>query len=277
VVSWEALRHAGGRRIFFAMGMGFAATILPYAIYLVVTRQWDAYWNFNWWLNMNIGYRVRAGFPFWLSFRRDFFIWIMAGVGLLLALMDARKNKEAAFFIFAGMVLAATFFFIPVVYRHYLLPLVPFVAILAARMLKPMPRPLRWGFLSLAVALFGLGFWTEPIKQNTRQIAAVERILAETAPDERVFALHYPINLFRPDTGFFWFGFQPNNVRDTWAKRQGETPDDYKAIFQKKPAVVVALEERFRHPILKDFYDDSGEYVLYRERVVRVYLRKPGL
>jgi hypothetical protein len=274
VVTLDALHSAFGRLRFGIMGLAFFAALIPYAFYLLVTGQFETYVLFNWWLNMNLDHH--AGFiePLRLSFRRDFLIWLLAGVGLVVLFARHRRRWATISFGVVALGLFAHLLLIPVVYRHYLLPIVPFFGVLAALALGWLPRALAWATVGAGIVLFCVGFSVESFKDNHEGLRAVRTVYEKTTANDQIFNLDYPLNLFRADMDFFWFGFQPNNVRDTWYRRIGKTPDDMKAIFNNRPAMVMALGHKSRHPVLKDFYEDTGATIRYKRRTVRIYQRR---
>lgn len=144
--------------------------------------------------------------------------WLLFISSLTVALVSFRRQRLPALFAFLGSSMLALLWFLPFISRAYILPLYPLLAIPAAATLHAITRrtPRRWSAgLIIGISVFISFMSWRLISGSTNggyqdQIAAVQHVIAQTNPAERVYDGNNYFNLFRPDLHYFWYALDEN-------------------------------------------------------------------
>lgn len=247
----------------------FAASILPFCIYLVFTGALSNYILFNWKIHMNLLERVSASAWLARSFKMNAFFWIFYAAGLIYAV-----RTKAYWLALFSVALLGSLFMVKTQTPQYMLMATPLMAIISAYSLNRIFSDKR--LLGLLIAC-GIAYPSYLLATNTidnhRQLEKIDYIVSLTGPDEYVYDSNVIVNLFRKDLDFFWYTGTPQaGVLATYQHMTGYRYDKYKLIDEKKPRVITSRYiENMDDERIADHYVRSD---VYRDLFVRARREK---
>jgi 4-amino-4-deoxy-L-arabinose transferase and related glycosyltransferases of PMT family len=226
---------------------GLLFLILPtlYLCYLIYTNSLSEYITLSWLLNLKIthGHPISLDLPF--AIKSSLFLWIPFLIGSYYALY----NKTLWPMLFLALTLNSVYFLVICHLIEYMLPALPFTAIIAAYGLSKMFNSYKALMLIIIVFPVGLafvrGFRTPTLIPISAQLKKMDYVLAHTNQNDYVLD-NCEINIFRNDPGFIWFGIC--NLIDAYNKITPYTYDVYQIIETKNQSLLtLPALPKYRH------------------------------
>ncbi|MDH5325892.1 MAG: glycosyltransferase family 39 protein [Gammaproteobacteria bacterium] len=244
---------------FFYYWLAFAATVLPYALYLLLNDQFSTYITFNWLLNMKFSHTFSPVSGVLAIYQKNTLVWLFFIVGV--ACMEKGVMREILFLVLALM---GSLLMVKAPYPQYYMMFLPLVAVVAALGARRMFQyPVHYGIAAVvasALPIFVLATQVV-LKNNSKELAKIEYVRSNTKPDDFIYDGEIYFNLFRRDIDYFWFSVRPGV--GGLATYQSITPysyDVYESIRKYKPALISLNYLDKDMPIIKNNYFQSDKY-----------------
>ncbi len=244
-------------------GAAVLAPVLPYALYLLATRQLETFLFYNFTFN-TLYYRLR-GWELYKLVNNVGTLYkynvIVVALFFYATFFLPKQRREWELLVFIAGVLGFTL----LTGRHnpqYYILAFPFMAVLAARGFWSVfrPRPVMAALLLLLVVYGPLdryyGYLVAKTDTNARQLERVERVLALTEPDDYVYDGNIIFNLFRRDVDFvWWMTGEPYKAVQTLRDLKDYDYDIYERIERYRPRVISDFGiPDMNHPVIADHY-----------------------
>jgi hypothetical protein len=217
-----------------------AATVAPYYAYVAATGSIAEHVFLNWTLNVPSGDEFSAVHGLMESFEQNGVLWIAFLTSPFLVWRSPRHRE----LVFVAGALLATMFLARRPWPQYFLMFLPLASVCGAAALCELlwrRTPAYAVALGLAVLPAAYHFELRGYRTNTHQLAAVEHVLSQTAPDDRVYDGGATINVFRPDLDYFWFSVGPEGLLHRYREHRPYPFDPYELVRRERPRVVGTL------------------------------------
>lgn len=243
----------------------FAASVMPYYIYLAVSGSFSEYYTMNWVLNARIPQVVGK-----LHYLKEIIVantitCVFYAIGLILLF---RSRTRQRFAVLTLVLTALTLLVFKNLWHQYQLPVVPLAAIIAAYALYTLITSKLFRLVFILGVLYvplstmhNFGIFNMDRTAQAESFAKIEYVLSLTREGDKVYDGNALFNLYRDDVDYFWFCLVDGLCLDTYQKMTGYKYDIYDLIYTQKPKVI----STFRIPSLQDiaisgFYRQSDKY-----------------
>jgi len=257
ILAVEAARRRLELRHLAASLAAFVAVLLPYAVYLTATGQLQVYYLLNWRLNFNWLFLFPARWVIRESLQENPLFYLFAaagGIWLLSRRPRARLLPVLALGLYLGVAL------VPMCFRQYFLPALPFAALAAGAGAAVAVKGLRARrFAWLLPVLLLLAAPLEPTAREALtgtqagQRAKAAYVLSVTGPGDLVYDGDIQFNLFRRDLDYFWYSLDPQAGLDSLQRLKPYDYDPYRLIEEKKPRLISLFGLAADHPVLRAY------------------------
>ncbi len=227
---------------------GLAAVCAPAVGYLLATGSVDDYLISNWMINARVG--ANAYSVTWLApdvlrdFARNAPFWVLViAAAIVLPLRPALRPYAVPFWL--GFTTLVLIFALNRVVDRYLGATMPLLAIgVAALVVELLDRAPRLPGRTLAALLIivlspGVGMVRAAARTNGSQLAEIRALLEWSSATDRVYDYDRKINVFRPDTHYYWFRVGPApRLYQEYSGARRPVPDMCRTLADVKPAFV---------------------------------------
>lgn len=246
------LFHILRRRLPWSAALWFAVAFLlacvPFLAYLVATGSLHDYVTTNWLINIRVGatgHRVSVLSPEVLrDVVRNPVFWSLAVAAAVAAL---RRRLDAAYVVPAclGFVSLCLIVALNRVVDRYVAATIPFLAIAAAAWLREgLARFAIGGWRAAALLVLtclvpGVAMVRAVGLSNRPQLEQIQYVLDHSRREDRVYDYERNINIFRPDTHYFWFHVgRAAAIYNTESGGRFSGADSCRAIIAARPLFV---------------------------------------
>ncbi len=225
-----------------ALPLGIAALLFAAMYY---GGFWRDYWELNWLLNLKIAVDFHLGNEYY------YMIWF----GAALSVWEMRQSKDfyVRWFCAAYILLAVGFTVFRPWFRHYLLIIYPFLAIVLAAAAVKLRRWHCVAVLSAAV-LWSAYYSAAVIKKNHRSLFHIGRfgkqaayVLENSRADDLILG-HMEESalsgLRLPASGYYWYSFVHMAGTDYYFFNRHELPDMNAVMKEKRPKIIISGDWR---------------------------------
>lgn len=247
---------------FFAM----FAVIGIFWIHLSGIISLEDYYFFNYSMN----FKFLGTFSPWpgliLFFKENSAFLLIALYGLFF--LKKYRQKEVAIL---AIILFLSIFKINVPNRQYILPSVPFLAMIAANFISRAKFLNHRWWLILIIIMYPFSVLVNSIINSPQsyQIQQIKYVLEHTRPIDKVYDGNIEFNVFRDDIHYFWFSVRPQGVIDTYNTMRTKNYDVYKEIEYNKPQFIYMKYLDSENEVIKKYYVPSKMYK-------HLYVRRSG-
>lgn len=246
---------------FFAM----ALTVIPFFVFMLRTISLQDYYFFNFLMNFKFLGTFSPFTQLEIFIRGNLLFLILAIPGFFC--LKHYRQKEVGFL---AIVLFLSLFTINVPNRQYILPAVPFVAMICANFISSVKLLKHFMCVILLLIVYGqIKYFIEETHKPAQkyQIEQIQFVLDNTAPDDKVYDGSIYFNVYRDDVNYFWFSVRENGVVDTYKSMRPAQYDIYKDIEVKKPKIIYLKYLDKNHPLIKKYYMPVRKFC-------RLYIRR---
>ena len=261
-------RQMSWREVFIFSGV-LGGLLLSSLLFVSLVFGLREYLFLNWEINMHLLNTFPITQYLEQSFQENPVLWGVFAIGVGKGLWKRVFNP----FVYFALGLLLFIFTTKSPFPQYYLPSLPFVALVAAQVLKSLFSSERWKYGAYAlvvVSLCGTGYaMAREWEDNTSQLKRVQYVLDHTTPNDLVYDGDAEFNIFRHDLDYFWFSVKPETgVLSSYRILRPYEYEPYRLIREKKPKIISNSFLYMKHPDIAEWYTKAKD-------VKDIYVRNP--
>ena len=262
VLLWRVLKRQTGYPMLLVFPGVFACTWASYCLYLLITDQFSPYFFLNFEFNLAKLEQHSHQTHLLLGHIKQFNAIVITCMLLAIFIKKSQNQREITWVVLGILVVTMLH---RTQYAQYYLPLLPLIALIAARgwkFINELHPPLA-GLLLVVVFISASANYMQAIlyQPNRWQLERIAYVKDMTVPSDYVYDGNTQFNIFRKDLDYFWFGIGKGERLDKYRMLTGYKYDIYQLIDTFRPKVIsdYAITD-LEHPAIRDHYAKTRRY-----------------